>query len=332
MSESTAHVIRSDRAPTASRDIGATPARRDERDEGHSQVGPGAPPRPAVDRPHRRLRVRAHRLERQGVVLRLAAGAADLRLRHDGLLGSSSAPSTDPAWTEAVEARPALHGRVHDRHARCSARSLALLLDKGVKGEGFFRAIYLFPMAVSFIAAGVVWRWLMNPAPGRPRRPGLNLALRQARARLPSERVVPQPVLGRDGRSRSRPIWALTGYIMALYLAGFRGVPEELREAARMDGASEWRVYRHVVFPHLTAGHAVRADHPRPHLDQGVRPDRRHRRQAVHHADARRLHVDPDLRRARLREGSSDRDAPARRRLAARDPVHGLHDPLGARA
>jgi glucose/mannose transport system permease protein len=38
---------------------------------------------------------------------------------------------------------------------------------------------------------------------------------------------------------------------MALYLAGFRGVPEELREAARMDGASEFRVYRHVVFPHL---------------------------------------------------------------------------------
>jgi glucose/mannose transport system permease protein len=46
-------------------------------------------------------------------------------------------------------------------------------------------------------------------------------------------------------------IWALSGYIMALFLAGFRGVPEELREAARMDGASEYRVYRHVVFPHL---------------------------------------------------------------------------------
>jgi glucose/mannose transport system permease protein len=46
-------------------------------------------------------------------------------------------------------------------------------------------------------------------------------------------------------------IWALSGYVMALYLAGFRGVPEELREAARMDGASELRVYRHVVFPHL---------------------------------------------------------------------------------
>jgi glucose/mannose transport system permease protein len=46
-------------------------------------------------------------------------------------------------------------------------------------------------------------------------------------------------------------IWALSGYVMALYLAGFRGVPEELREAARMDGASEYRVYRHVVFPFL---------------------------------------------------------------------------------
>jgi glucose/mannose transport system permease protein len=43
---------------------------------------------------------------------------------------------------------------------------LAFLLDKGVRGEGFFRAIYLFPMAISFIAAGIVWRWLMNPAPG----------------------------------------------------------------------------------------------------------------------------------------------------------------------
>ena len=46
-------------------------------------------------------------------------------------------------------------------------------------------------------------------------------------------------------------VWALSGYVMALFLAGFRGVPEELREAARMDGASEWRVYRHVVFPFL---------------------------------------------------------------------------------
>ena len=74
--------------------------------------------------------------------------------------------------------------------------------------------------------------------------------LRQARARIPAQRVVPGPRLGAAALAVPA-VWALSGYIMALYLAGFRGVPEELREAARMDGASEWRVYRHVVFPHL---------------------------------------------------------------------------------
>jgi glucose/mannose transport system permease protein len=128
--------------------------------------------------------------------------------------------------------------------------TLAFLLDKGVKGEGFFRAIYLFPMAVSFIAAGVVWRWLMNPASG-DRETGLNAAF----DKLGLGFLANQWYLGQNWGMAAMAIpaiWALSGYIMALYLAGFRGVPEELREAARIDGASEWRVYRHVVFPHLT--------------------------------------------------------------------------------
>jgi glucose/mannose transport system permease protein len=128
--------------------------------------------------------------------------------------------------------------------------TLAFLLDKGVKGEGFFRSIYLFPMSVSFIAAGVVWRWLMNPASG-DRETGLNAAFDH----LGLGFLGNQWYLGQNWGMAALAIpaiWALSGYIMALYLAGFRGVPEELREAARMDGASEWRVYRHVVFPHLT--------------------------------------------------------------------------------
>jgi glucose/mannose transport system permease protein len=127
---------------------------------------------------------------------------------------------------------------------------LAFLLDKGVKGEGMFRAIYLFPMAVSFIAAGVVWRWLMNPAPG-DRSTGFNLLF----DKLGLGFLGNEWYLGQTWGAAALAIpavWALSGYIMALFLAGFRGVPEELREAARMDGASEWRVYRHVVFPHLT--------------------------------------------------------------------------------
>jgi glucose/mannose transport system permease protein len=158
-------------------------------------------------------------------------------------------PDTDPAWTEAVKHVLLFTGAFMAGSLFFGAL-LALLLDKGVKGEGFFRAVYLFPMAVSFIAAGVVWRWLMNPAPG-DRGTGLNLAFDKLGLDFLTNEWFLNPSWG--AATLALPaIWALTGYIMALYLAGFRGVPEELREAARMDGASEWRVYRHVVFPHLT--------------------------------------------------------------------------------
>ena len=134
--------------------------------------------------------------------------------------------------------------------------TLALLLDKGVKGEGFFRSIFLFPMAISFIAVGIVWRWLMNPATG-DRAAGLNAVLDKLGLHSLANQwyTNPNTIFGLKSwgmAAMAMPaIWALSGYIMALYLAGFRGVPEELREAARMDGASEFRVYRHVVFPHL---------------------------------------------------------------------------------
>jgi glucose/mannose transport system permease protein len=46
-------------------------------------------------------------------------------------------------------------------------------------------------------------------------------------------------------------MWQMSGYTMALYLAGLRGIPEELREAARVDGAGEWQIYRRIIFPML---------------------------------------------------------------------------------
>src|SRR5919204_6926689 len=154
----------------------------------------------------------------------------------------------DPAWTENVH-HILLFTATFIIGALIVGLVLAFLLEKGVRGEGFFRSIYLFPMAVSFIAAGVVWRWLMNPAPG-DRASGLNVAF----DKLGADFLRNDWYLGLDWGMAAiamPAIWALSGYIMALYLAGFRGVPEELREAARMDGASEWRVYRHVVFPYL---------------------------------------------------------------------------------
>jgi glucose/mannose transport system permease protein len=161
----------------------------------------------------------------------------------------STTLTTDPGWI--IDLHHALLFTVtFVGGALLMGAVLAFLLDKGVKGEGMFRAIYLFPMAVSFIAAGVVWRWLMNPAPG-DRSTGFNLLF----DKLGLGFLGNEWYLGQTWGAAALAIpavWALSGYIMALFLAGFRGVPEELREAARMDGASEWRVYRHVVFPHLT--------------------------------------------------------------------------------
>lgn len=127
--------------------------------------------------------------------------------------------------------------------------ALATLLDRGLPGEQVFRSIYLFPMAISFIATAIIWRWLLDNGGGESTT-GINGLFAGA---------------GLDWRSdwfKSESRWAITaialpagwslsGYVMSLFLAGMRGVPEDLREAARVDGASEPRVFWHVVRPML---------------------------------------------------------------------------------
>lgn len=126
---------------------------------------------------------------------------------------------------------------------------LAFLMDKGIRGEGGFRAIYLFPMAVSFIASGVVWRWLMNPAPPE-RAVGFNQLLNKVGLGFVANDWWQNPRWGMAAMAIPA-IWQMSGYVMALFLAGFRGVSEDLREAARVDGCAEWQVYRYIVFPQL---------------------------------------------------------------------------------
>ena len=77
-----------------------------------------------------------------------------------------------------------------------------------MKGEGFFRSIYLFPMAVSFIASGIVWRWLMNPAPG-DRASGLNVVFDKLGRRVPREPVVAASGVGRARDGLTRDLGAL---------------------------------------------------------------------------------------------------------------------------
>ncbi|GAA2604509.1 carbohydrate ABC transporter permease [Paractinoplanes durhamensis] len=126
----------------------------------------------------------------------------------------------------------------------------AFLLERGVRGEGFFRTVYLFPMAVSFIASGVVWRWLMNPLKGDGAG-GLNAVFGSLHLDFLQSTWWTNPDWGMASMAMPA-VWQLSGYVMALFLAGFRGIPQELREAAAMDGASTYRLYRNVIFPQLT--------------------------------------------------------------------------------
>ncbi len=127
---------------------------------------------------------------------------------------------------------------------------MSLLLEKGIKGEGFFRSTYLYPMAISFIAMGTSWRWLMDSARDADAT-GLNYVLQKVGlGALQNDWYTSE---AGSMLAMSLPaIWQMSGYVMALFLAGFRGIPDDLREAARVDGASEFKIYRHILFPQLS--------------------------------------------------------------------------------
>jgi len=151
---------------------------------------------------------------------------------------------------------------------------LASLLDRHIHGEGLLRSIYLFPMAVSFIVTGVVWRWLLAP------RAGVNILFDKAGADALQSSWYTNPrveyihadsrlgealgLIGLDFLANPNfgiPLamfsvviaatWQMSGFVMVMYLAGLRAIPEELREAARVDGAGEFQILRHISLPLL---------------------------------------------------------------------------------
>lgn len=127
---------------------------------------------------------------------------------------------------------------------------LAVMLDQGLRGEGFFRSLFLFPMAISYIVTGVVWRWLMNPATGS-RTSGLNLLFSYIGLDFLQNAWHTTPKWGMAAIALAA-IWQMSGYTMALYLAGLRAIPQELKEAAQIDGASSWQIYRYIMIPLLS--------------------------------------------------------------------------------
>jgi glucose/mannose transport system permease protein len=119
---------------------------------------------------------------------------------------------------------------------------LAILIDQRVKGESIWRTIYLYPLAVSFVVTGTVWRWIYHPSTG------VEKALHDfgwvsASFDWISDREMAIYVVVITG------IWHASGFAMALILAGLRSVDQDLMKAAQIDGASLPRTYWRVVLP-----------------------------------------------------------------------------------
>jgi glucose/mannose transport system permease protein len=121
---------------------------------------------------------------------------------------------------------------------------LAIFIDQRVVAEGPLRTIFLYPYAMSFVATGLVWQWILNPELGAQ---AVLHKLGFAHARfdwiVDQDWVIYTIVIA--------TVWQASGLVMALLLAGLRGIDEELWKAARIDGIPRWRVYASIVVPML---------------------------------------------------------------------------------
>ncbi len=121
---------------------------------------------------------------------------------------------------------------------------LAVFIDQNVTGEGVLRTVFLYPYAMSFVATGLVWQWMLAPDNGIEHSVRL-LGFGAFRFDwiLDQDMVIYTVVIA--------AVWQASGLVMALMLAGLRGIDPEIWKAARLDGIPAWRVYVSIVLPML---------------------------------------------------------------------------------
>ena len=127
---------------------------------------------------------------------------------------------------------------------------LAIFLDQKIKSEGIFRNLFLLPMAISFVVSGVIWHWLFNPGSIQLGNIGVNQLFEKLGLNFLTCGWYTDPKIGIIAVAIAA-IWQFSGYTMALYLAGLRGIPVELREASAIDGADKWQIFYYIIFPLL---------------------------------------------------------------------------------
>ena len=122
--------------------------------------------------------------------------------------------------------------------------TLAILIDQRIRAESIFRSIFLYPMALSFIVTGTAWKWLLDPSIGLERTVHLmgfeSFTFNWIKD---GEMAIYTVVIA--------AVWQTSGFVMALFLAGLRGIDNEVLNAARVDGAKSWRIYTRIIIPQL---------------------------------------------------------------------------------
>lgn len=121
---------------------------------------------------------------------------------------------------------------------------LAILLDQKIRAEGWLRTIYLYPLALSLVVTGVVWKWLLNPG----------LGLQHVVRSLGWTHFTFNWLITPDMAIYTvviAAVWQASGFVMALFLAGLRGIDSSIIKAAQLDGASLPRVYLSIIIPSL---------------------------------------------------------------------------------
>ncbi|SDG55558.1 MULTISPECIES: carbohydrate ABC transporter permease [unclassified Duganella] len=123
---------------------------------------------------------------------------------------------------------------------------LAVFIDQKVMAEGALRTVFLYPYAMSFVATGLIWQWILNP----------ELGIQEVLHKLGWTEAKFDWIVDQDMAIYTiviATVWQASGLVMALMLSGLRGVDEEIWKAARIDGIPRWRVYSSIVLPMLGA-------------------------------------------------------------------------------
>lgn len=123
------------------------------------------------------------------------------------------------------------------------ALGLAILLTSRIVGRGYLRSVIFFPVLVSTIGVGITFKALLDPSDGP-----VNNALRLVGIEAPGWLTDPSTALLSVA---AVDVWMGVGIATLIFIAGLVAIPQEYYEAARIDGAGEWKVFRNITLPLL---------------------------------------------------------------------------------